>query len=65
MVVMEVDKSKETLLWEQLLNEFRHWQRAWDLKEQGKMIGGAISSAQFIKELKSKYYLDLMRHAKV
>ena len=52
-------------MWEQLLNEFRHWQRAWDLKEQGKMIGGAITSAQFIKELKSKYYLDLMRHAKI
>jgi len=63
---MEVgDKSKETLLWEELLNEFRHWQRLWDLKESGKMIGGAISSAQFIKQLKSKYYLDLMRHVKI
>jgi hypothetical protein len=65
MVIMEVNKSKETLLWEELLDEFRNWQRTWDLKESGKMIGGATTSAQFIKELKSKYYLDLMRHAKI
>ena len=65
MVIMEVNKSEETLLWEELLNKFRNWQRHWDLKESGKMIGGAISSEKFIRELKSEYYLNRMRHAKI
>lgn len=61
---MESKKSKETLNWESLLGEFISWYQYQELQGKGKMIGGVLTKAQFIKKLKSKYYLDLMRHQK-
>lgn len=55
--------SEETLIWYQLSKEFKDWNRKWDLHEKGKMIP-CKTEAQFIKELKSKYYLRLMNHGK-
>ena len=55
------EMSEETKLWYQLSKEFRDWNRRWELKTSGKMIL-CKSEAQFIKELKSKYYLRLMLH---
>ena len=59
------NKSQENLLWEKLLDDILRWNRVRDYVNQGKMIGGTTTKAQFIKELKSKYYLNLMRHAKI
>lgn len=56
------EKSKETLLWEELLNDIISWKNRKDLVDSGKMIARPLTQSQFIKQLKHKYYLDNMKH---
>jgi hypothetical protein len=62
---MEVNKSQETLFWEDIINSVNRCNRIAELKGRGKMIAGVSTIPALIKELKYKYYIDLMRHAKI
>ena len=46
------------------MNKFRQWQRRWDNFNPNHLVAKPTSQAQFIKELKSDYYLDRMKHGK-
>lgn len=40
-----------------VLNEFREWQREWDLYDKREVLKKPQTSDDFIKQLKSKYVI--------